>query len=524
MITWSNAKKPEYKKPGEPQEFLRRLGNVMQEIHTAKFKNQALTDLAKCQVAVFKELHADLTPHLHAIIRFPKRTTLGSYIGEFLLKNSIGADARVRRDQHGSGSAKACDRFLSYCMMVSEEKWLVDTSPILVNMTIPPKIADNAKRSYERMRRKPANLDSLHSFLAMRPNVTTPQELDAYIDRERQREDVHEYHHLPYTRLKLLVSKLGKSFTDEFYCQLNRVRAQVINPGTPFATYYRDASSSACSCAKPALMFGLLKSGLEFHDAKEYYGPSQPFGSSRAHLGSYYRCLVDDNFPSRQQSLCIVGTMGSGKSVVASQHLDIYPKNGPCDFWAAFVFKPALDDSFPFTGISSLAKFIDLNDFRTSLAGFSPSTLLNLGEHVNTKAPQKSGSPVELRARLVITANYFEAKGKWRQDDVDALIGPDGRCSGGPIVWKHPLPKQQSCPNCRKCASAFMQWCIDGAAPTPAPPVANRDRFPAANSKQGEAMFAPKPQSPAQATRNDFVSDWDPFSEELQQSFDIDGN
>ena len=131
---------------------------------------------------------------------------------------------------------------------------------------------------------------------------------------------------------------------------------------------------------------------------------------------------------------------------------------------------------------------------------------------------------MELRARLVITANYFEAKGKWRQDDVDALIGPNGRCFGGPIVWKHPLPKQQSCPNCRKCTSAFMQWCIDGAAPTPAPPVANRDRFPAANSKQGDAMFAPKPESPAQATSNDFVSDWDPFSEELQQSFDIDGN
>ena len=118
-----------------------------------------------------------------------------------------------------------------------------------------------------------------------------------------------------------------------------------------------------------------------------------------------------------------------------------------------------------------MVKFIDLNDFRASLQNFSPSTVLNLGEFVPTKVAQKSGAAVEVQARLCLTANYFTPSGRWKQIDVDAMLGDKGRVFGGPLAWKHPLPTHSSCGGqCRRCASRFMQWCMNLASP-PAPPA-----------------------------------------------------
>ena len=511
MITWSDTKKGQYRRPSSREEFLRLLGNAMGRVQQEKCPSGPDTvNLKQCRIAVFQELHADFTDHLHSIVVFPKRTRVGSHIGESLLRDRIAVD--VRGPVGKSGRSPAEERFLTYCMSVSEEKWLVDPAPLLYNMEIPLSISDAAGRAYTRLSKKPATLDGLYCYLIQNPSIVTPALLGAAINAECADRNKHKYHHLPYTRLRLLASKLGRSFAEEFQGQLNRIRAQLIQPDTPYFRYFEDAAQSKCACSEAGRLRKLLQAGINFHDEKEYYDPLRPYRSSRSHLGAYYAHLVGDTFPARQQSLCVIGAMGSGKSVVASQHLAVFPQDGRCDLRAAFVFKPTLDDTFPFTGISPLAKFVDLNDFRTSLAGFSPSTVLNLGEFAETKLAQKSGAPVEVRARLCISANYFAANGKWKDEDVDAMIGQKGRVFGGPIVWKHPLPDHTTCGTCRNCSSQFMKWCMEAApgsltsAATGPPPVVPT----AAPSADPSNVYPTSPTQPAPRGK----ASWSPFDEE----------
>ena len=259
---------------------------------------------------------------------------------------------------------------------------------------------------------------------------------------------------------------------------INRIRAQNVDPSIPYSFYYTDALNTPCSCISDGQSYDLLVQGIEFHDLKEFYG-NVPYATSREHLGQYYVHVLGDSFPARQVSIVILGEFGSGKSVYARQHLQIFP----AEVQGAFVFKPTMEDSFPWTGVPPMAKFVDLNDFRTDLPGFTTSGILNVGEYSVTKVPQKSAPPIEIQARLVLTANYLEPGGKWKKADVDALLGTKGRSFGGPLVWKHPLQHQQSCKPCRNCSARFMGWCmesrgskkrplalVDGLASTPTQP------------------------------------------------------
>ena len=250
-------------------------------------------------------------------------------------------------------------------------------------MCIPLSVQEVADKALHRLSKKPASLDDLHAFLAAQPSITSPTLLGKYInERTGRREAEHKNAHLPFTRLRLLVSKYGKSFNEEFHAIMNRIRARSVDPSIPYGYYYAQALADKCSCDSPGRSYGLLVSGMEFHDAKEYYGGAKHH-TAREHLGRYYDHLVLDSFPARQQSLVILGEMGSGKSVFGRQHLQVYPR----DVAAAFVFKPTMEDSFPWTGVPPMVKFVDLNDFRANLSGFTATGILNIGEYAATKVP-----------------------------------------------------------------------------------------------------------------------------------------
>ena len=89
-----------------------------------------------------------------------------------------------------------------------------------------------------------------------------------------------------------------------------------------------------------------------------------------------------------------------------------------------------------------MAKFIDLNDFRTSLDSVSTTTLLNLADGEDAKVPQKPGPPRTINARLSPAANYHPDPPKWKKDDIGALMGNGGRTFVGSILWIRPLPYQ----------------------------------------------------------------------------------
>ena len=471
LITWSDTKKGEYRRPSTKQGFMKIVGDVLEEAQDTKCGPQSTVNLRACQVAIFEELHADLTKHLHCMVAFPEKTSVGSYVGNLLLERGIATD--VRGPAASSGATPAAHRFLAYCVTASEEKWLTDDAPLLYNLQIPLNIADAAARAQKRLSKKPADMDALYCYLAQHPEIVKPEQFDATLNSHCFRRGVHKHYHIPYTRLRLLAPKLGRAFPEEFHAQLNRVRAQRVDPGAPYSSFYEDALQSECECKKPGELLARVIEGVEFRDQKEYYPSTAEYKSSRSHLGAYYGHLIRDDFPARQQVLCVIGEQGSGKSVAASQHLNVFPRGGggACNIRAAFVFKPTLDDTFPFTVVPPMVEFIDFNDFRTSLQNFSPSTVLNLGEFLPTKVAQKSGAAVEVQARLCLTANYFTPSGRWKQIDVDAMLGSKGRVFGGPLTWKHPLPTHSSCGGqCRSCASRFMQWCMNLVSPS-APPA-----------------------------------------------------
>lgn len=478
MLTWAHTKL--FVAPVSREDTIRRIGDAFTALKSKSARGVAChVDLTQCRIAVFEELHLSGEKHMHVIIDAPEKTRLLSGLAATLALTNVRVDARVFSSP--SGRVPTLDRFLNYCLTPTESKWLVDSTPLLYNLTIPIGITDSATKALARLGKKPASIDDLYQFLLARPDITSPTDLDRCIDRETARKGIHANHHLPFLRLRLLISKSGKEFPADMQAQLDRIRNQHVNPDVPYASYFHDALSSACACPTPHLLERLLREGVDFHDTKEYYGANPVFDTSRDHLGSYYHHLVKDSFPSRQQSLVILGGSATGKSSVALQHLQVFPRKGRVNLYETFVFKPAMEDAFPFTGIPDLVKFADLNDFRTALKGFTPTTLLNLAEQAETKLAQKGGPPKTITCRLVISANYLKPAPGWTDVDIEALVGHQGRGYGGPIRWNHPLPRQQMTPRCRRCSAGFMQWCmgsprlnIERACP-PAPKRAKAD-------------------------------------------------
>ena len=105
-----------------------------------------------------------------------------------------------------------------------------------------------------------------------------------------------------------------------------------------------------------------------------------------------------------------------------------------------------------------MAKFVDINHFRTSPDSVSTTTLLNLAGGEDAKVPQKSGKPRTINARLVLAANYLAESPNRKKDDVDALMGDGGRTFGGRIRWAHPLPPQEETNRRRSRSAQFMEW------------------------------------------------------------------
>ena len=482
LLTWSHT--GSHAAPSGKADGLRRVGDALEAI---KKEKKSPVDLEQCGVAVFEEPHLSGENHLHIVVDFPAKCTVGSYVGEFLLREDVCVD--VRAFKGASGCTPSIGRMLNYCMVPTEEKWLVDTAPLLYNMEIPVNVTDAAEKAARRLAKKPAAIDDLYNFLAGRPDVKTPSDLDRLLNAEIEKKGVHKHRHLPYTRLRLLASKLGQSFPAEFQSQRSRLLSLRVDPAATYSSYFSGALGAECVCKESGRLQRLLREGVLFHDSKEYYDPAAEFGSSRERLGAYYDCLVRDEFPARQQCLVICGEMGSGKTVVAQQHMEIFPSGEDCDLREAFVFKPALGDSFPFTGIPPMAKFVDLNDFRTTVDGVPPSLLLNLAEYATAKVAQKGAAAVAVRARVAISANYLSAGGLWKQEDLDALLGRKGRTFGGVISWKHPLPTHQQCGSCRHCSASFMNWCISAALSKSQRP----EKKPRLRSDSGGSCPSPAP-------------------------------
>jgi hypothetical protein len=166
MITWSHSGK--HTAPTTKADFMRRIGERLEDVQAKHLAGLgAKMDMAACRIAIFEELHADLSKHFHAIVAFPGKSRAGSYLEKSFF--STGVAVHVRTHSSKGGSSSSADRFLAYCMSITEEKWLVDANPLLYRMEVPEKIASNLDRSYSKMAKRPATLDNLYAFLKAHP-------------------------------------------------------------------------------------------------------------------------------------------------------------------------------------------------------------------------------------------------------------------------------------------------------------------------------------------------------------------
>ena len=95
-------------------------------------------------VAIFEEHLVNSARRLDVIVDAPSRTRLLSYIAGDLVNQGIFADFRVFSGS--SGRVPDVERFLNYCIVPTESKWMVDPSPILYNCEIPIHITDDAEK------------------------------------------------------------------------------------------------------------------------------------------------------------------------------------------------------------------------------------------------------------------------------------------------------------------------------------------------------------------------------------------
>ena len=125
--------------------------------------------LRNYSVAIFEEHRVSSERHLHVNIDAPSRTRLLSYIAGDLANEGIFGDCRGFSGS--SGRVPGVERFLNYCLVPTESKWITDPSPMLCNCEIPAHITDASDKAKKKIIRKSSTLDDLLNFIESRPGL-----------------------------------------------------------------------------------------------------------------------------------------------------------------------------------------------------------------------------------------------------------------------------------------------------------------------------------------------------------------
>jgi hypothetical protein len=468
LVTWSWSDRPDVTPPPkEKREVLRLIAGAIESIPKSdRAVNEEGSLDAKLGLLICSERHKSGKTHHHIVIDANCRVRWFAQLQPACRKMGICVDVRVPLVDRG---ASQTDRAVRYLQVPSEAKYAIDVAPLVTeHFAVNPTILREQKQELQKLRRKPASRDDLFEFLCAHPSVHALPQLNDLICRELEAAGGN-IEALPFHRLRLWVSKEGRSAREEFAAQVARRNRLILKDlaDQPFAYFVERASKSPCVCETPGQLLQSMIRATLYHDEKEVYAGS--FKSSTEYIGAWYAHMVSGDFPDRRTALAITGGPGSGKSTLANCVFMVYGEERDI-----FVFKPNWDDTFVWDGYHDCVRVIDMNDMRIT-AHLGVSTALNVLERRRgAKLAMKNQCAAYLPLLqshvpyAVISSNRLAPSGSWKEVELEALRD---RVYRGGLTWAHPLPDsmrtnavQSDCP---RCAAGFGRWAMGQCGPVP---------------------------------------------------------
>ena len=399
-------------------------------------------------VAVFKESHKDGAVHYHAALILPSRTRLMHRLKDALRARRVACHVSVPAGR-AEPSLKA---MLRYVAVPTPSKLDVDPSPYTTRSWASAApcwegICDEVHKAWARLRARPAGEEELKNFLFSRPDLTDWDSMATWVDTQLSQtpEDAK------LCRLSHFLSKSGGSRGKDTVAAIldrrDNVQHAEENKKT-FAQFLEEALRTECTCAADLGLAKALAHTIQFHDGMEN-------AETRGKFAQFAERLVADEFPDREQTLCLVGAPGSGKSSAVNPFLNVVPERR--------VYRPCYENKFPYGQMRPHHLLIAYQDFRCT-DQWQPSTVLLMLERApNVMLDKKCEKAIKLAnpPRGVMTCNYLEPAGRWKPMDIQALWDRMVK-----VEWKLPIPvaaRAQSSMNvleskCKKCSGYLLCW------------------------------------------------------------------
>ena len=462
FITWSSPKSEgHWLQPGNfsHREFAQKIGEAWDRMEAAKTGGPAEDGEASigsgdpdaaAAVAVFKEHHKDGGVHYHAALVVPRKSQLWHGLRDELRLLRLACHVTVPSGRSDSG-LKA---MLRYCAIPTVTKHGVDKEPYLTTnfgtaAKCWPSIAEEAAKAWARVKGRPAGDEEVRQFIWDRPDLCSWDDVTTFVDTQL----VADPDNVKWSRLSHYLSKAGgRAGRDAISAMMERrdnVFCEKENKKT-YAEFLGEAVRESCVCGtghELALAKALVHTVL-FHDAVENAG-------TRCLFGRFVQGLYDDKFQDREQTLCIIGAPGTGKSTVINPFLNILPRRR--------VYTPCYDSKFPYSELRPHHLLISYQEFRCS-DQWQPSTvLLMLERSSDVRLDKKGEKATVLRCppRGVMTTNYLTPSGKWKERDIQGVMDRMSK-----TYWNVPLP-QDARKNadinvleskCKRCSAHFLCW------------------------------------------------------------------
>ena len=401
-------------------------------------------------VAVFREHHKDGGVHYHAALVLPQKSRLWHGLRDELRSLQVACYVTVPVGRSDVG----LKTMLRYCAVPTITKHEVDREPYLTGnfgsaAKCWPGITDEAAKAWARLKSRPAGEEEVRRFLWGMPNLGSWADVATYVDTQLAKSPDS----VEWCRLSHYLSKAGgRAGRDAITAMLERrdnVQCVEENKKT-FAEFLGEAAQSPCICG-PGSELAVAKAfvnTVQFHDEVENAG-------ARALFGRFVQGLFEDKFQDREQTLCVIGVPGTGKSTAVNPFLTILPRRR--------VYRPSYDNKFPYSELKPHHLMISYQEFRLT-DQWQPSTVLLMLERptdVRLDRKCEKAFTIQTPPRGVMTTNYLTPSGKWKDRDVQAVMDRVTK-----TYWNAPLPqtaRKNTTVNpleskCKRCAAHFLCW------------------------------------------------------------------
>ena len=441
---------------------------------------------------VSRELHTDKTTHLHCLF-FPAAPSGAYYLLPPLLKDKFKIGVEVFTYPWDQNNLAA--RSLFFYLIIPTMSKQIFFSTMLFSKgagrrlkkkkEIRPTLviaAELASKAGKKLQSKAASPLHVQSYILRHPEITSGFQMKLYFEH-LFKESVKSNTHMDY-RLRQIynflftASPTGRDnvdLIDNHFIKARDERQRSHAKGWTPLDYIKHAlAKEVCNCPfnhnqmdlggvtpeyRSDLMFAAARNYariMTYHDAQVsgmFPGDSNNILTIRKWLTHF---IGPTDFPDRKRNLFLIGTAGSGKSVIArALFLFLDPFR---------VHSPPPNTKYMFSEMQDTCQLLFLNDFRLT-KNLPASLLLNIMEghaHLTLDVKHRAPKTIENIPPIIFTANYLSGSNEFfSAEDISAM---QDRClfvkfgTGLPESWRMYPEINVLASECRYCSAAFVMW------------------------------------------------------------------